>query len=493
MTQRAARVWAAWLALSLSACASAPLAPPGVPEAAVPEVVALPQPSGAAPRHVLLISVAGLTPAAYGPDGGMTQLAALARAGAAADGVSPVVPPVPAVVHATLVTGRLPAAHGVSGDHPLGPRGVEPQLQREAALLAVPALWDAARRAGLLTAAIGWPSSVGAPVDWLLPELQPARLGETWPDLLEGVATPALLERVREKGGAAPGTAFPGPARDRLLTELACEVLAGEGAPRLLLLRWSQTAPQLARHGPGTPEVAQAFAQADGELRRLAACLARTGRLERSAWFLVGDAPVRPVHTRIQPNVALEAAGLIVPAPGTSTGIARWEALARANGASAFVYARDADSAVLARRALREAAAWSEAFRVVSAEEMLALGADRTAWFGLEARPGYAFGDGLAGGDLLRPSPVRGAAGGLTPARGAMHETGFVAWGAGVRPGLRVPHMSQLDVAPTVAQALGLFLPDPDGQARLDVLRTPPVAGSGGSDDGLAGETDDGR
>ena len=47
---------------------------------------------------------------------------------------------------------------------------------------------------------------------------------------------------------------------------------------------------------------------------------------------------------------------------------------------------------------------------------------------------------------------------------------GLVAWGAGIRPGVRVPSMSQIDVAPTVADLLGFELPGADGRPLVGIL-----------------------
>jgi hypothetical protein len=125
---------------------------------------------------------------------------------------------------------------------------------------------------------------------------------------------------------------------------------------------------------------------------------------------------------------------------------------------------------VSARRALMDAASRTGAFRVVPAREMLDLGADPEAWFGLEAELGYAFNDAVRA-DLQRPAAIRGA-GGYLPQRPEM-DAGFVAWGRGVRSGVRVPRMRLTDVAPTVARLLGLELGDADGHALIGALTAP--------------------
>ena len=109
------------------------------------------------------------------------------------------------------------------------------------------------------------------------------------------------------------------------------------------------------------------------------------------------------------------------------------------------MYAKTERDAVKARGVLVAAASRTRAFRVVSAREMLELGADPDAWFGLEAEPGFAFGNSPHP-PLQRPAAARGA-GGYFPNRAEMN-AGFVAWGRGVRSGIRVPRMRQADVAP---------------------------------------------
>jgi arylsulfatase A-like enzyme len=242
---------------------------------------------------------------------------------------------------------------------------------------------------------------------------------------------------------------------------VACDLLAGEAPPRLLLLRLSQTAAALAAAPPGSPGARAAVAGADAELGRLLSCLRRAGRLAGTALVVTGDHGAMPVHTAIRPNAKLAEVGLLTM---DTRGVpVRWDAFARSNGGSAFVYAGDEDQALLARRALEEAAAESGgAFRVVSAREMVDRGADPQAWFGLDARPGWLFEDVVAA-PLAVPATVA-SAGGYGSAEPRM-ATGLVAWGAGVRAGVRVPELRQIDIAPTLARWLGLSLEGAEGRA----------------------------
>jgi len=454
------------LVLFLAACAGSEAPPPVSPSPGVPSV--------AFPERVVLISVAGMTPAAYRGDGMrslvMPTVAALGRSGAAADAVTPVTPSARYPAHATLVTGQRPAAHGIVADRLIGERGVRRARYWHASQLQAPTLWGIAGRDKLSVAALGWPTTVGASIPLLIPDLAPVSRGETWIDVIAGASTPALFSLISEKDRADPALADEGAARDALLSGLACRLLTSPQPPALTLLLLAQAAPAQAGYGPESEVESAALAKADAQIRRIVDCLSASGRSGDTALVIVGDRGVLPVHTLVAPNAILVESGLVVPSKRARDSIASWTALSRSNGGSAFIYAKSDGAAVKARRAFMAAAARTRAFRVVSAEQMLALGADSEAWFGLEAEPGFSFGNQIVP-PLLQAGARRGVGGYLSGQPGS--EAGFVAWGRGIRQGVRVPHMRQTDVAPTIARLLGLDLGDVAGRPLIGILSLP--------------------
>jgi hypothetical protein len=376
-------------------------------------------------------------------------------------------------VHATLVTGASPPKHGILSDHNLTETGVTRSRATAANALRVEPIWQAANEAGLRVASLDWPTTRGAAISQLLPDVYP-RAGTSWLDALTSAAPSIMVATAGKHGGADAATVRPGAARDAVLVDVACELARAAKKPRLLLLRLSQTTAALAQFGPDSPEAARAFAGADKELRRWLACLRDAGQLETASVMLVGDLGYRSVHTAIVPNAALVQANLIEKA---GNAVESWDAIARSNGGSAFVYARGERPALHAREVLLREAQSSGAFRVLSADEMLRAGADPEAWFGLEAEPGYLFAD-ESHGALLQPAAVRGAGGYVVagPAQGP----GFAAWGRGIRRGIRIPVMRQTDVAPTLARLLGVSLDGAEGHALVGVLEAaapaPPAA-----------------
>jgi hypothetical protein len=240
----------------------------------------------------------------------------------------------------------------------------------------------------------------------------------------------------------------------------------------LLRLRGAEAA--LVAEGPRGAGVAVAFGRVDREIARLVECSQRSGLLAETAFVVVGDRALLATHTAYRPNTVLRDAALI-GAQG------RWKAISRSNGGSAFVYAGEGRAALDARRLLEAEAEKTGAFRVVSAEEMIRVRADPDAWFGLDAEPGFAIEDDHAG-VALGPARHRGSGGYL--GRPSGQRTGFVAYGRGVRRGLEVPRMSQLDVAPTLANLLGVSLPRVSGRAMIGLLRLDSAAARGLSEPG---------
>lgn len=443
---------------------------------------------GVLPTRVVVVSIAGLAPEHYGagrPGRGlsrhgtpMSALAARAAAGTYTDGMRPVLPAAPYPVHGTLVTGRVPARHGVLGALIMTREGLSQKGMGNAARLEGPTLWHAARAAGIGVTALGWPSTLGAQIDLLLPDVGLPTGAEKWYDVMKGRATPWIYERLGLFDEALPEVVWPQPSvLDSLVTKVACEIAAQPRTPGLWLLHYGQGATALALHGPGTEAGLDGMRRVDALVEELLGCFEDAGLIGSTAFLFTGDRSLQPVHSIAAPNVALEAAGLLSKGQ-RHLGIAsrKWSAIVRSYGGSAMVYAEDERSARLARTALERQAAETAAYRVVSAAELVELSADPQAWFGLEAYPGYVLSNDVSGASVAA-TELRGAGGYLPGGRAS--RVGFVAWGAGVRGGVRVPLMRQLDVAPTAADLLGVSLAGADGRPLVGLLGRTPLGREG--------------
>ena len=124
---------------------------------------------------MLVISVDGLGASLYDRLAAkihISNLPRLRREGSYAEGVVGVYPTLTYPSHTTIVTGRMPAEHGIYSN--LSSR--EPGKNLEdwfwfANAIKVPTLWDEARAHHMTTGAVFWPVTAGAPIDWDVPEI----------------------------------------------------------------------------------------------------------------------------------------------------------------------------------------------------------------------------------------------------------------------------------------------------------------------------------
>lgn len=426
--------------------------------------------------HVILISVDGLRPEFYlEARWPAPMLRRMAREGAHARWVRGVTPTVTYPSHTTLVTGALPARHGITHNRPFEPAGPTGAWYVWSDSIRVPTLWDAVGAQGGTSAAISWPVSVGARIDWNIPEFWSFTGAEgdlTGPAAhtaaLRSRVTPAgLLEEI-EESALGPFPAFYwGRNRSR---EDAVGAMAGHlietYRPTLLVVHLTQTDWHQHAFGREHPEVELAVAAVDRAIARMAEAADRAGILQRTAFVVSGDHGFVDVDTRVSPNVWLVEAGLHGPGPGRG----EWRAAFHPAGGSAFLRLRDpADHSAVreVRRVLAALPAETRSlFRVVERAELDALGADPESALALAAVRGVSM-DGETTGAAVRPGD--GGSHGYFPDLPEVR-TGFVAWGAGVAPGVALPSMNLEDMAPVVAALLGLEFSAADGVLRPGIV-----------------------
>ena len=123
-------------------------------------------------KYVILISIDGSRPDFYMQDKWpAANLRQLKNDGVFADGVNSVFPSVTYPSHTTIITGAMPSHHGIYYNEPFDPNGPKGRWYWEDSNIKCPTLWQAVHKAGLTTAAVSWPVTVGAPIDYNVPEI----------------------------------------------------------------------------------------------------------------------------------------------------------------------------------------------------------------------------------------------------------------------------------------------------------------------------------
>jgi hypothetical protein len=418
-------------------------------------------------EHVIVVSIDGLKPAYYLEDRWPTPaMHQLLFAGAHAVKVKSIFPSLTYPSHTTMATGALPVRHGVWTNRSREPSDDPPWL-KDAELIRVPALWDAVRRAGGTTAALNWPLTVGAAIDWNLPDVWPGSESEVIGAMSGASHPPDLLEELeREATGRIGLHNFSSKllVHDARLASMAA-YLYERYVPTLLLVHAEGVVQVQQEPDWRNPRRARAIACADLVVSLLIEVIERTDAWDRTAIIVTGDHGMVEVHTQLRPNVWLTEAGLRPRALDSG----EWRATFQALGGCAFLRVREpaGETEAEVRRVLeRLPRGTRDTFRIVDRQELTELGSDPDAPLALAAAPGFVL-DQRSEPPDRHPNP--GMSHGHHPELADM-DTGLVAAGAGIRPGVAAPILQLTSLAPLVAALLDLDFDAPDGRLYRGLL-----------------------
>ena len=436
-------------------------------------VFAISTPAEAA--SVLMISVDGMKPeyvlqaAAHGLK--VPYLRSLMADGTYADGVIGVWPTVTYPSHTTLVTGVLPAEHGILANLQFDPRHrFEDAWFWYASEVRVPTLWQAAHEKGLTTASIGWPVTVGATgIDYLIPEywrsIGPTDdLDPSERSLIAAMSLPSgLLARLQSSAGPYMKGNDTTVHGDDIKTRYALELLH-QNKPAFMTVHLSSLDDAEHDHGVFSPEANRSLEAID----TMVAALASAARANDPSTVLVvvSDHGFTPMHHEINLYVPFIKAGFMTTRANPDTHaleVVSWRAQPwLADGMAAIVLQDPQDSA--ARQSvvnlLHTLAADPKngIAAIKNRDEIKSLGAFPGAEYLVVFKPGFDAGEHLTGSIL---GTVQGTHGdhGFSPEYPDMRSS-FFATGEGIAAHRDLGIVRMLQIAPSVARILGVDLPD---------------------------------
>jgi predicted AlkP superfamily pyrophosphatase or phosphodiesterase len=407
----------------------------------------------ASAARLVVLSVDGLRPDIYRARESrhrFPNLRALDKAGASAEAVETIYPSTTYPAHATIVTGLPPRAHGIySHLASLDPTEKTRPWCWFAQGLRAPALWDVARASGRKTAALSWPVSAGAAIDHNIPEIWNPAVADPHRDFVTPArhATPGLFAEVAQMLGPMLGKADP----DRLRGEAAL-YLWNHYRPHLLLVHFIWYDSQAHEFGPASPEALTALESADQAIGRIHDAISSD---PATTLVVLSDHGFVPVEKEAAPLVVFAGHGLF--ARGADGSLALRKLGAVSAGGSLAVYWLEEPSADDRRRlttALDDLRATDAVQEIVDWRQLAALEADPDALLMIEAAPGFCFSDRLEGPVLSDKFKDRGTHGYL-PTHAGM-EAMFTAVGRNIAPGKNLGRISLKQIAPTLAQLMGL-------------------------------------
>jgi predicted AlkP superfamily pyrophosphatase or phosphodiesterase len=340
-----------------------------------------------------------------------------------ADGVTGVWPTITWPSHTTMLTGVRPDQHGILANAGGPP---DPALSYwSATKIKVPTLTQCLAAAGHTIAAVNWPVTVDAKINWNLPEVYARRNGNSSDmDTVDKFATPGL---VAEIGRATPS--FPQQWLDDRSRALAAIFLLKRKHPDLMLLHLAELDSEAHEEGPFVPHANAVVERSDELIGDILKVLPKDYDLA-----LVSDHGFERVD-RIA-NLKIMAAADGVTGPMTVQ-----EGLVTTGDPAAAAW-------------LRHQAGKGDVGREVSPDE-LAKYAPQLSGTTFEPAPHVMFGSAVAG-DAHTASKTKGNHG-FWPTRPDYHSI-FLLSGPGVKPG-KLGTIEMVSLEDRFAGALGVTCP----------------------------------
>jgi predicted AlkP superfamily pyrophosphatase or phosphodiesterase len=419
--------------------------------------------------HVVVISLDGFAGWAMDdPYLPVPTLRRLAASGAIAKSMRPVDPTVTWANHTSMITGVPPAQHGVifngllirkPGAAPI----VEPWRDKRE-LVHGRTLYDAAHEKGLTTAQVDWVAIQNAPtITWEFPE-RPDPKGQIAVEAVKaGILSQADVEAFASKNILW---------RDHVWTLAAAHIIR-QHRPNLLLFHLLTLDSTQHRYGPRTPAAMAAMAHLDSQVATILKAVEDSGIARRTTVFVVSDHGFKAVKRQIRPNAVFAKEGLLKVEAGK---VASAELFSVPEGGSALVYVTVPDpSGALLAKARQLLSGVEGIASIVEASEFDKYGLPAPTATGqmgslmLTASEGYAF-----TADANEPAVVDSPAGSLGShgyvASDPDLQALFIASGRGIKRGVRVDAVSNLNLTPTIARLLDLQMPDARERPLTEIL-----------------------
>jgi predicted AlkP superfamily pyrophosphatase or phosphodiesterase len=416
-------------------------------------------------RHVIVVSLDGFAAHTLNdPAVPFPVLRKMIAEGASAEAMLPVNPTVTWPNHTAIISGVTPAKHGVIYNGlPVRPGPgkalkVEPWVPKTE-LVQTRTVYDAAHEAGLTTAEVDWVAIFKPPtVTWAFPEL-PSAEGKIEQEMLKaGTLTEAELKGWRQANILQ---------RDEVWTRAAVHIIE-KHKPNLLMYHLLTT--DSAQHSYGTKSLAgnAALVLADRQVQKLIDAVDRAGIRDRTTFIIVSDHGFKTYRHVIHPNALLKQKGLLRSQEDADGWVIP-------EGGTAHVYVTREEKRKEVLDAFR--APIPGVAQVIAPEEY-------AKWGYPEPTPNGRMGDLVLVGanDYAFDAAFEGAVNTDTPGGAPRGAHGYinsdpdmnailVAWGAGIKRGVKTPPKPNVDVAATIAKLLGVEVKGMEGKVLGEFLK----------------------
>ena len=433
--------------------------------------------------HIILISISGLRPDIVSNAElhrlRIPTIKSLQAKGSHAVGVESVFPSQTLPAHATIATGTLPADHGITSDYPFDEITATQSraAYKSASEIKTDTIWELAQRANLVTAAVGYPLTAEAAINFNLPDFSEGENGllnrsakyqhDNPPDL-RSEALSALKSESEVKPIGKNNKVLIQP--QDLFKASAATYLIEKYRPNLMLVNFKSLDVTQRRYGLLSIESFRSLEMLDDLVKKTVDAIERARMTDETTFIVVSDYGAAKVEREFNPNVVLAKKGwLTSDAQGR---IVSWRAVAQTFGGSAAIFVRNPQDENFVREVedlfrQQYEKPDSPIWRVIPRRDAARLGADPRVAFYLDVAPSYSMSCRTTGSTIIKATDR--TAHGYSPSRSEMRAT-FITAGKGVKPGVKIEYVRLIDIAPTIARLFGLEMKTARGRVLTEVI-----------------------
>ena len=377
---------------------------------------------------------------------------------AVCDQVKTVFPALTYPAHTTLVTGCDPVDHGIGQNQPFQP-DQEPAMRAwywDEAAIRRETLFDAVKQAGGRCASVLWPvTGKNRSIRWNFPEVL-ALPGENQVLKMFAYGTPGwILSTELRLGRWRVSTKEPHLSDYGCL--LACDAIRHK-RPDLTALHMVDVDDMRHHHGVASPEALDGLKRLEQRVQRIYETVQATPGMEDALFVLVSDHGQADVDKPVCITEALEQAGF-----GGAIRV-------QSNGMTAYLYEGCDDNRRMASAISyleNNGSSWGirEVYDARRLRDMGCFEGDGgRICAAVEAADGVVFSDALP--EAKREKATHGFGPGH-PAENCL----LLIHGHGIPEGITLPPMPMRDVAPTLAELMGVSLPSATGHSHANLMK----------------------
>lgn len=350
-------------------------------------------------------------------------------------------------IHTSIITGTYPYLHGIIENLKPQTDVPDPDWYWYSSDIKVDTLYQRAAKCGMKVASVMWPVTAGSPdIRYNIPEIFPNRGKKQLVVSLEAGSKWLQIKEFIKHGKKLNGLSQP--EVDQFAVSCMCDIIRQKD-PDLMMLHLTDCDTQKHKYGIHSKQAKEALKRLDESLGKL---LEATAGMQELMVIIVSDHAQIDVTKSINPNVYLEAAGLLkIHEDGT---VYDYDCWVKCSGGSAVLITKSYssfDTIQKAKAILKKCEGFE---RFLSDEEMKLSGHEHCP-FGFSAKRGYQF--------TMKVNPYEKATHGYT-LDNEDYSVFYLVAAEGISKNNVLTGGSILDVAPIVAKTLEIEMPRMQGK-----------------------------